>query len=157
MSSQPLNPETISSEHAESLLAAIPAIRKGYDELRSQDWIFAQTPGFTFSTHPTDEDPRPRPDTATQLDIEDSNVPSFSAHLSVRHGQIDEVEISGLPAAEDSASSSSSSAADVEASSSSSSLVGVKLYAVQDWRALLGHEGIGSWFNSLFGVRPPPP
>lgn len=39
----------------------IPNVRKGYDELRSRDWIYGQTPKFTFSTTPYDEDPRERP------------------------------------------------------------------------------------------------
>lgn len=30
--------------------------------LQSRDWIYGQTPRFTFSTTPTEEDPRPRPD-----------------------------------------------------------------------------------------------
>ena len=35
---------------------------KGVRELVSPDWIFGQTPQFTFSTHPTEEDPRERPE-----------------------------------------------------------------------------------------------
>jgi lipoate-protein ligase A len=34
---------------------------KGLRELTSPEWIFGQTPQFTFSTHPTEEDPRERP------------------------------------------------------------------------------------------------
>ncbi|KXJ86643.1 hypothetical protein Micbo1qcDRAFT_190457 [Microdochium bolleyi] len=141
-----LDPETISPETAESLLTAIPAIGKGYDELRSRDWIFAQTPQFTFSTHPTEEDPRPRPplDTALrrqqQPGTEASDAP-FRAHLTVRHGQVAEAEIS---------SGSGSSEASV------SSLMGATLHEIQDWTTLLGQKGFGAWFNSLFGVRPPP-
>ncbi|KAF3765413.1 hypothetical protein M406DRAFT_220646, partial [Cryphonectria parasitica EP155] len=36
-------------------------IRKGYEELTSREWIYNQTPLFTFSTHPSEEDPRERP------------------------------------------------------------------------------------------------
>lgn len=36
-------------------------IRKGIDELRSLEWKYTQTPQFTFSTFPFEEDPRQRP------------------------------------------------------------------------------------------------
>ncbi|AEO71809.1 uncharacterized protein THITE_2124648 [Thermothielavioides terrestris NRRL 8126] len=47
-------------------LAAEEVVR-GVRELRSPDWIFGQTPQFTFSTHPTEEDPRERPPMADFL------------------------------------------------------------------------------------------
>jgi lipoate-protein ligase A len=40
---------------------------KGVRELVSPDWIFGQTPQFTFSTHPTEEDPRERPEVVHTL------------------------------------------------------------------------------------------
>lgn len=40
---------------------SIVNIRKGYDELRSRSWIYGQTPRFTLSTSPYDDDPRERP------------------------------------------------------------------------------------------------
>ncbi|KAH7021145.1 uncharacterized protein B0I36DRAFT_367584 [Microdochium trichocladiopsis] len=146
----PLEPEVITPQAARSLLGSIPAIRKGYDELSSLDWIFAQTPQFTFSTHPTVEDPRPRPDSASQLEIEDSDAP-FKAHMSVRHGQVTDAEISGL-AGESSLLSGASSSADDK----TTSVVGVKLHEIQDWRSILGHQAVGAWFNKLFGVTPRP-
>ena len=36
-------------------------VQKGYDEMLSRDWMYGQTPKFTFSTRPTEEDPRERP------------------------------------------------------------------------------------------------
>jgi lipoate-protein ligase A len=42
------------------------SISKGYEELQSRDWIYGQTPKFTFSTFPYEEDPRERP----QLDFD---------------------------------------------------------------------------------------
>lgn len=39
----------------------IPEVQKGVNELVSPDWIFGQTPQFTFSTCASEEDPRPRP------------------------------------------------------------------------------------------------
>lgn len=37
------------------------SVREGCDEMVSRDWMYGQTPRFTFSTRPTDEDPRERP------------------------------------------------------------------------------------------------
>lgn len=37
-------------------------IKSGYEELQSRDWIYGQTPRFTFCTHPFEEDPRDRPE-----------------------------------------------------------------------------------------------
>lgn len=39
----------------------VERIRSGYEELRSPEWTYGQTPRFTFCTHPFAEDPRPRP------------------------------------------------------------------------------------------------
>ncbi|OJJ59357.1 hypothetical protein ASPSYDRAFT_148941 [Aspergillus sydowii CBS 593.65] len=38
----------------------VPGIKKGLDELRSLEWKYTQTPQFTFSTYPIEEDPRER-------------------------------------------------------------------------------------------------
>jgi len=38
-----------------------PGIAKGIAELRSLEWKYTQTPQFTFSTYPTEDDPRERP------------------------------------------------------------------------------------------------
>jgi lipoate-protein ligase A len=46
-------------EDAEAL--AVPQIRQGYAEMSSRGWLYGQTPRFVFSTHPTEQDPRPRP------------------------------------------------------------------------------------------------
>lgn len=40
---------------------AVDKIRKGYEELQSLKWVYGQTPRFTFCTHSSPEDPRPRP------------------------------------------------------------------------------------------------
>ncbi|PVI06855.1 hypothetical protein DM02DRAFT_513606 [Periconia macrospinosa] len=48
---------------------SIPAIRKGYDELRTNDWMWSQTPQFTLSLQP-------------YLDLE----------ISIRHGIIQKLE-----------------------------------------------------------------
>lgn len=38
----------------------IEKVREGYRELQSRNWLFGQTPRFTFCTHSTAEDPRQR-------------------------------------------------------------------------------------------------
>lgn len=45
----------------EEALLGNDGIRKGYEELESRAWVYGQTPRFTFSTGPTEEDPRVRP------------------------------------------------------------------------------------------------
>lgn len=107
-------------------------IEKGYRELTSRDWIYNQTPQFTFSTHPTEGDPRERPPPP-------AGVPKdFRAKLIVRHGQIQEADLSGLDGR---------------------SLEGQTLHTITDWRQVLGTENstalehVGRWFNELFGTN----
>ncbi|KAI0205617.1 hypothetical protein F4808DRAFT_455841 [Astrocystis sublimbata] len=128
--------------------ADIPEIRAGVAELRSRDWIYAQTPQFAFSSHPTAEDPRPRPDLPTDLPA--SFFPSHTGEgagdvglqMTVRHGQITEVVAPGGMETE------SDSNALVE------SLKGLHLHHVDDWRKHVGskNESVGSWLNRLFGL-----
>ncbi|KAJ5468601.1 hypothetical protein N7475_006353 [Penicillium sp. IBT 31633x] len=68
-----------------------PAIRKGIAELRSLEWKYTQTPRFTFSTYPIEEDPRERPPLPSSLPS------STRAFLRLRHGAIVESHISVSP------------------------------------------------------------
>ncbi|KAL2864621.1 putative lipoate--protein ligase [Aspergillus lucknowensis] len=63
-------------------------ITKGLDELTSLEWKYTQTPQFTFSTYPIEEDPRERPALPSSL------PPSARAFLRVKHGAIIESCIS---------------------------------------------------------------
>ncbi|EAW08038.1 putative lipoate--protein ligase [Aspergillus clavatus NRRL 1] len=63
-------------------------IKKGIDELRSLEWKYTQTPRFTFSTYPIEEDPRERPALPSSL------PPSTRVFLRLKHGAIVESEIS---------------------------------------------------------------
>ena len=45
----------------------IEKVQKGCEELRSRDWIYGQTPRFSFSTYPTEEDPRKRPELCIEV------------------------------------------------------------------------------------------
>ncbi|KAL4881455.1 hypothetical protein BJY04DRAFT_58473 [Aspergillus karnatakaensis] len=66
----------------------VPEIKKGVDELTSLEWKYIQTPQFTFSTYPIEEDPRERPPLP-------STLPSSSrVFLRLKHGAIIESSIS---------------------------------------------------------------
>jgi len=57
-------------EEVSDKMLELDVISKGYSELQSRDWIYGQTPKFTFSTYPYAEDPRERP----QLDFDVSHA-----------------------------------------------------------------------------------
>ncbi|KAJ5123352.1 hypothetical protein N7448_009449 [Penicillium atrosanguineum] len=68
-----------------------PDVAKGIAELRSLEWKYTQTPQFTFSTHPHEDDPRERPPLPSSL------PPSTRAFLRLKHGAIIESNISVSP------------------------------------------------------------
>ncbi|KAL3445755.1 hypothetical protein BJX65DRAFT_141334 [Aspergillus insuetus] len=71
----------------------VPEIKKGLDELTSLEWKYTQTPQFTFSTYPIEEDPRERPTLPP-------SVPSSTrVFLRLKHGAIIEscISISSEP------------------------------------------------------------
>ncbi|KAK7755855.1 hypothetical protein SLS62_002141 [Diatrype stigma] len=111
-----LEPEIVDAR--EALL--VPELAKGYEELK--------TPQFTLSTHPTADDPRPRPPLPDYLPRD------FRAEMTVRHGQITAVSGSGA--------------------FSSESLVSTYLHEVDDWRLKVGDEHVGRWLNGLLGAGP---
>ncbi|GAW14957.1 hypothetical protein ANO14919_043650 [Xylariales sp. No.14919] len=141
----------------------IPEIQAGAAELRSRDWIYAQTPQFTFSSHPTADDPRPRPDLPTDLpssffptdpelsstDSADANAPGLQ--MTVRHAEITDLSI---PSTESGNSDSIITGA-VGDKSLVHSLKGLHLHHIDDWRTHLGseNESVGRWLNRLFGVK----
>ncbi|KAM3072477.1 hypothetical protein ACMFMG_009277 [Clarireedia jacksonii] len=59
-----------------------PEIAKGLHELTSLDWIYTQTPQFTFSTQKTTEDRRNRPQLPEYLPAD------FTASFTARNGTI---------------------------------------------------------------------
>ncbi|KAL2265781.1 hypothetical protein VTJ83DRAFT_6881 [Remersonia thermophila] len=114
----------------------------GVRELASAEWIFGQTPLFTFSTEPTDEDPRPRPAVGHAL------PPGFRAHLVARHGEIQSVDIRGL------------SGAEADATALAAALVRQRLHHISDWRRALDEAGrgpvdpgVGEFLNEMLGIR----
>ncbi|CAK7225004.1 hypothetical protein SBRCBS47491_005746 [Sporothrix bragantina] len=133
-----------------------PKLSNGYNELMTADWLFGQTPQFTFSTQPTEEDPRERP--LRPLDV----PPQFDLSFTARHGRLQEVVVSGLPydASED---VDSDCATDFDRAAAAA-LEGRTLYEIRDWRAVLaeaspvsldaaGIASTGGWLNELFGVQ----
>lgn len=135
----------------------IPEIQAGVAELRSLDWIYAQTPQFVFSSHPTTDDPRPRPDLPTDLppcffpptttDADRNSIEKAAPGLqmTVRHGQITEVVVA--PSAEDHG----------VAGNTEMLVKGLKdlhLHRVDDWCAHVGdtNKSVGRWLNRLFGI-----
>ncbi|KJZ74437.1 hypothetical protein HIM_06247 [Hirsutella minnesotensis 3608] len=62
---------------------SVDKVRAGYEELQSQKWTYGQTPHFSFSTRPHDQDPRPRPP-----------LP-FDVRFEARHGLLEHFEMQG--------------------------------------------------------------
>ncbi|CAK7197981.1 hypothetical protein SEUCBS139899_000635 [Sporothrix eucalyptigena] len=133
-----------------------PKLAKGYAELMTADWLFGQTPQFTFSTQPTEEDPRERP--LRPLDV----PPQFDLSFTARHGRLLDVALSGLPY-DASENVGSDRAADFD-QAAASKLEGRILYEIRDWRAVLAEASpipldteaeasTGGWLNQLFGVQ----
>ncbi|KAL8377341.1 hypothetical protein RB595_008159 [Gaeumannomyces hyphopodioides] len=132
---------------------AIPEVAKVVAELRSPEWKFGQTTQFTFSTHPTEDDPRERPPLP-------SDVPS-NAIMTVRYGKIKNCDITSI----DSASSlpQDTSSGTKAMASLNSALVGLNLWEITDWRNTLARLSpvspailsAGSWLNTIFGNNCP--
>lgn len=140
----------------------VEEIRRGYHELQSKSWIWGQTPRFTFSTHPTEEDPRPRPELPFDVSIYSYNTSSFMLHcfhwltfsfklnmsLLARHGIIDEVNIKH------------SDGAAVDALDASI-FQGVSIWEIGNWAESLNQAGLGgglskeagAWLNGIFGTE----
>ncbi|KAK5992061.1 Putative lipoate-protein ligase A [Cladobotryum mycophilum] len=114
-------------------------IAQGYRELKSRSWIYGQTPRFTFSTHPTEEDPRPRSDLPFSLNL----------NFMARHGLIEQVSI------KEGSTSSPAQVLDVSAFENK------VLHDVHDWASPLAHAGlssgdadqIGLWLNRVLGTE----
>ncbi|KAK4162994.1 hypothetical protein QBC43DRAFT_320332 [Cladorrhinum sp. PSN259] len=91
---------TVKLVHEEEALAN-ESIRKGYEELKSPEWFYGQTPQFTLSWKPTPEDPRERPQNAFTRLIHHDLCPVLDIRLTIRHGAIKDAFIWGLNFASD--------------------------------------------------------
>ncbi|PGH07825.1 lipoate-protein ligase A [Blastomyces parvus] len=103
-----------------------PEIVKGIQELHSLEWKYCQSPQFTFSTHPTEDDPRPRPPLPP-------NLPSSTrVFLRVKSGAIISSQIS---------TSADSQQADIQSGKIHQVLENRKLHEISDWASLLAGSG----------------
>ncbi|KID83584.1 Biotin/lipoate A/B protein ligase [Metarhizium guizhouense ARSEF 977] len=108
-------------------------IASGYEELRSKDWIYGQTPRFTFCTHPFEEDPRHRPELSFDHKI----------HFEARHGIIERFSIAG------------------QQNFDEQQLINSSLHDISNWDTQLFQAGlgrkdaydVGSWMNRILGTE----
>lgn len=72
-------------------LRTVDLIHKGMEELKSDCWLWGQTPSFTFSSFPTEEDNRSRPQ------LPDSISSTTRLHFGSRSGRILSADMSISP------------------------------------------------------------
>ncbi|MCJ1346317.1 Biotin/lipoate A/B protein ligase [Peltigera leucophlebia] len=120
-------------------------IRAGIEELKSLDWIYGQTPQFTVSSHPFENDDRERPPLPKELPS------SARVFLTVRSGKILQSNVS-----------ISSDPRDVaEAEKFDSIIEGKMVHEIQSFENVLGpalcrdenseFTALLSWLNRIFG------
>ncbi|KHN95507.1 Biotin/lipoate A/B protein ligase [Metarhizium album ARSEF 1941] len=105
----------------------------GYGELQSKDWIYGQTPRFTFSTHPFEADSRRRP----RLPFD------YKIHFEARHGVIERFSIPG------------------EQNFDGQKLINTSLHDISNWSSQLSQAGlgreasahVGSWMDQVLGTE----
>ncbi|OJD11424.1 hypothetical protein AJ78_07807 [Emergomyces pasteurianus Ep9510] len=123
-----------------------PEIVKGIKELHSLEWKYCQSPQFTFSTHPTEEDPRPRPPLPP-------NLPSSTRlFLRVKSGAIISSQIS---------TSADTEHADIQSEKIGQALANRKLHEISDWVSVLAGSGtfdspeeirnVSNWLTAKLG------
>ncbi|KAK1658931.1 hypothetical protein BDP55DRAFT_564161, partial [Colletotrichum godetiae] len=109
----------------------------------SREWTFGQTPLFTFSTHPSEDDTRERP----RLPGNPTNSVQFNLSFEARHGLIQSFSLSGLSCGQETTTKLSGS------------ITNTQIWEVADWAQRLRAEGldrseastVGEWLNSLLG------
>ncbi|KAK4444047.1 hypothetical protein QBC34DRAFT_335905 [Podospora aff. communis PSN243] len=136
-------------------------IAEEVETIQTPDWRFGQTPQFTFSTHPTEEDPRPRPPLPEDL------PPNLRIHLDIRKGIIDltSSSISGLRSDEGECAVriGENDLYNVEEGKADKKT----LYEIADWGMSLSNpldlqdpvlfndtRKVGDWLNKMFGIGP---
>ncbi|KKZ64749.1 lipoate-protein ligase A [[Emmonsia] crescens] len=123
-----------------------PEIVKGIQELHSLEWKYCQSPQFTFSTYPTEEDPRPRPPLPADLPS------STRVFLRVKSGAIISSQIS---------TSANTEQADTQSEKIHQLLANRKLHEISDWASVLDGSGafdsqeeirnVSNWLTSKLG------
>jgi len=124
--------EEVGGDDGDAALLGNEGIRKGYEELESRAWVYGQTPRFTFSTEPTDEDPRERP------------VLPFNSHIyfEAKRGIIEKCSINRVQ-------------------TDSPALIGVNVHDIDAWGVRFAQAGLasadadelGAWMESILGTR----
>nr|KMM73362.1 lipoate-protein ligase A [Coccidioides posadasii RMSCC 3488] len=125
-------------------------IEEDIRDFKSLDWTYNQCPRFTFSTYPTEEDPRLRPGLPSNLH------PSTRIFLRLKFGRIIESCIS---------MSDDPETADFQSRRVHEVLQGRQLHEILDWRQALNGvaDAFGSsqdvldlseWLNTKIGRRP---
>ena len=132
--------------HLGSDVKEVEQIKTGMEELKSDSWLWTQTPRFTFSTTSTEDDPRERPRLSAEL------PPTTRIQFTSRSAQILSADISG------------SLAAIVD----SDSLIDQRIDQFESWKDVLtlrskDKQGSGSankqivqiasWLDQLFGKK----
>lgn len=80
--------------HPSSLAAAIQLTTNQKKTLQSLEWLYTQTPQFTFSTHPTQDDPRERPPLPANIPPYVRSFPLLSLSLSLTLSQTHTLSVS---------------------------------------------------------------
>ncbi|KAI8282935.1 Lipoate-protein ligase A [Colletotrichum sp. SAR11_240] len=117
--------------------AVVEEFGKMYGAFDSREWIYGQTPLFTFSTHPSEEDDRERPELPGK----------FKLSFESRHGLIQQFALEGLSSA--------------QPQTLSESMINSQIWDIDDWTRRLRDGGldagdastVGPWLNSLLGKR----
>ncbi|KAK3062190.1 hypothetical protein LTS18_004633 [Coniosporium uncinatum] len=137
--------ETLNEEVGEEL-SQVEKIRKGCEELKSMDWTYGQTPQFTFSSYPTEEDDRPRPDMSGVL--ADTRL-----YVKARYGSVVAAELSVGP---------HTTSDSTIANAFKQRIKDRKLYELDDWTNVLRAERaqddseietLAEWLNDTFVLR----
>ncbi|KAL6714835.1 hypothetical protein ACLMJK_007095 [Lecanora helva] len=123
----------------------ISEIGKGMKEIKSPEWLYDQTPQFTLSSHPTEDDDRHRPPLPEYFPV------SARVYLKVKSGQIVESNVSISPNQDDALD---------EARMFSDALKGKFIRDFVDFNQILNqadHDmqsevyNISKWLNDMFG------
>ncbi|KXH28297.1 lipoyltransferase [Colletotrichum salicis] len=127
---------TVRAELGEKDALGEEKVKKGIRELQSREWTYGQTPLFTFSTHPSEDDTRERP----------RLLGNFNLIFEARHGLIQSFSLPGLFSGQ-------------EATKLSNSMTNTQVWEVADWAHRLCAAGldrseastVGEWLNSMLG------
>jgi lipoate-protein ligase A len=135
-----LVPQVVGEEQLET-----PEIRKGYEEMRTPDWMYSQTPQFTLSNIPVNGEGYRNPSSMSRTVIPEGII----INMTVHHGIIKECSIEG------------SHDSSEERQSIQSALLDHKVQDIRNWNSQLtksNHNGgpitaaIAKWLSEIMPV-----